>query len=107
MVQSKTGNETGTKTHLSNLTKTYSPKAQDLYSTTRNSRQTVFAWRSKINSSELQNIQRHCQKPMEKLGYSMIENLTEKDNPNFTILVKSAEEIFKMLMLNRQNVKLG
>ncbi len=89
----KTGNETATQISLTNAP---SPPAgyQHPYGTHRDSRQTVFAWKSKIDFSDLQNIQTNCYKPMEKLGYNLIGNLADTDNPNFKILVKSAEEIF-------------
>jgi hypothetical protein len=38
---------------------------------------------------------------MEKLGYNPIGNLTERDDPDFRVLVKSAEDV-SMLNLNRE-----
>ncbi len=86
-------NETATELRPTNAP---APSAayQHPYGTNRESRQTVFAWKSKIDFSDLQNIQVNCHKPMEKLGYNLIENPAEKDNPNFKILIKSAEESF-------------
>ncbi len=99
---SETGTETDTEPSPTDATTTPSATStENPYSTSRDSRQTAFAWKSKIDFSYLQHIQDLCYKPMEKLGYNPIGNLTERDDPDFRVLVKSAEDV-SMLKLNRE-----
>ena len=97
----ETGNQTASEASLTN-SKTLTIRAQDPFGTYQDSRQTVFAWKSRIDFSDLQNIQNLCKKPMEKLRYNLIENLTEKENPNFKILIRRD---FLILMLNWEKRK--
>ena len=48
---------------------------QNPYSTKRNSKVTVFAWRQKIKPDEVEEIQNSCSKPMEDLGYNLFRDI--------------------------------
>ena len=52
-----------------------------------------MAWKSKIDFEYLQRVQSACYKPMEKLGYRLISSQQERDDPDFDVLEKSAQEI--------------
>jgi hypothetical protein len=69
------------------------PNTENPYSTSRNSKLTAFAWKSKIDFQYLQHIQSLCYKPMEKLGYNLIKEQKERDDLEFQVLSKSARDI--------------
>ena len=72
------------------------------YSTNRNSKQTATAWKSKIDFKYLQRVQSACFKPMEKLGYRLINSQDERDDPDFDVLEKSGQEV-SLLNLDRES----
>ena len=47
------------------------------FSTFRDSNSTVFAWKCSLEWSSIAEIQQYCQKPMEQLGYKIIEEEPE------------------------------
>jgi hypothetical protein len=53
---------------------TVEPITEDPYSTSRNSKATAFAWKSKIDFDYMKNIQENCKEPMLKLGYNLINS---------------------------------
>ena len=75
---------------------TPTPNTENPYSTSRNSKLTAFAWKSKIDLQYLQHIQGLCFKPMEKLGYNLIKDQTERDDQEFQVLNKSAMDIMQL-----------
>jgi hypothetical protein len=77
----------------SEVTTTPGPNTENPYSTSRNSKLTTFAWKSKIDLQYLFRIQDLCYKPMQKLGYNLIQDQVERDNPDFQVLGKTAQEI--------------
>ena len=75
---------------------TPTPNTENPYSTSRNSKLTAFAWKSKIDLQYLQHIQGLCFKPMEKLGYNLIKDQMERDDQEFQVLNKSAMDIMQL-----------
>ena len=58
-----------------------------LYSTKKNSKETVFAWRQTIPPSDVEKIQNVCSKTMEELGYISLSNIEkELKNKDFSVL---------------------
>eukprot|EP00095_Tigriopus_kingsejongensis_P001704 maker-scaffold802_size95064-snap-gene-0.15 protein:Tk01704 transcript:maker-scaffold802_size95064-snap-gene-0.15-mRNA-1 annotation:"carbohydrate sulfotransferase 1" len=69
-------------------------KGANPYGTHRDSKSTAFAWRSKMDIGYIKHIQNFCEAPMKTMGYNLIQNVEERDNPDFPILVKTAEELW-------------
>ena len=70
------------------------PKS-DAYSTSKNSKATVFKWKKKMKSKDILKVQRVCKKPMRMLGYNPMPNIIENRNDdNFPLLVKTSEELW-------------
>ena len=89
--------ESSDTTHpASEVTTTPGPNTENPYSTSRNSKLTTFAWKSKIDLQYLLRVQDLCYKPMQKLGYNLIRDQEERDNPDFSVLGKSAQEISEL-----------
>jgi hypothetical protein len=80
---------------------TVAPNTENPYSTSRNSRATAFAWKSKIDFEYLQHVQRHCAAPMQKLGYRLIGSRQERDDPDFQILEKTPGDISEFKLESR------
>ena len=53
-------------------------KKENPYSTKRDSKVTVFAWRQKIKPSEVEEIQSVCSETMEKLGYKTFDDISQE-----------------------------
>ena len=67
----------------------------DAYSTSKNSKATVFKWKKKMKSKDILKVQRVCKKPMRMLGYNPMPNIIENRNDdNFPLLVKTSEELW-------------
>ena len=65
------------------------------WSTVRNSKTRIFLWKKQMEDADIINIQNICKEPMEILGYNPMTNVDEnKNDENFTIIVKSAQEIW-------------
>ena len=65
------------------------------YSTSRNSKATAFKWKKKMKSKDILKVQRVCKKPMRMLGYNPMPNIIEnKNDDNFPLIVKTAEELW-------------
>ena len=65
------------------------------YGTTRNSKSTAFRWKKKMKYKDISKVQKVCKKPMRMLGYNPMTNIVgNRDDDDFPILVKSAQEIW-------------
>ena len=65
------------------------------YSTRRDSKYTAFKWTKLLKSEEISGIQKVCSDPMKTLGYNIMQNIpVDKRNKEFSILVKSAQELW-------------
>ena len=68
-------------------------KKENPYSTTRNSKVTVFAWRQKIKPSEVEEIQSVCRKAMESLGYEAFSNIEDELKDDGIIVLKPLSSV--------------
>ena len=65
------------------------------YSTKRDSKYTAFKWTKLLKTKEISRIQNVCSNPMKILGYNIMQNIrVDKRNKDFSILVKSAQELW-------------
>ena len=65
------------------------------YSTRRDSKYTAFKWTKLLKTREISRIQKVCSDPMKTLGYNIMKNIrVDKRNKDFSILVKSAQELW-------------
>ena len=65
------------------------------YSTRRDSKYTAFKWTKLLKTREISRIQKVCSDPMKTLGYNIMQNIrVDKRNKDFSILVKSAQELW-------------
>ena len=65
------------------------------YSTSRNSKATAFNWKKIMKSENIQNVQRVCEKPMQMLGYNLMQNIPEnRYRDDFPLIVKSSKQIW-------------
>ncbi len=76
--------------HSMNMSKSSKP-----HSTFRDSKLNAFAWKSGIDHQMVQDIQEVCHKPMKKLGYNLVQDQGDLDDPDFPLLIKSAQDISK------------
>ena len=70
------------------------------YGTFRVSKTTAFAWREKVDINYIQRIQSECAAPMRTLGYNDVRNATERDNFEFPVVGKTADEVWPFLDRN-------
>ena len=67
----------------------------DPYSTKRDSKYTAFKWTKLLKTRDISRIQKVCSDPMKTLGYNIMQNIpVDKRNKEFSILVKSAQELW-------------
>ena len=65
------------------------------YGTKRDSKYTAFKWTKLLKTKEISRIQNVCSDPMKILGYNIMQNIrVDKRNKDFSILVKSAQELW-------------
>ena len=65
------------------------------YSTRRDSKYTAFKWTKLLKPREISRIQKVCSDPLKTLGYNIMKNIrVDKRNKDFSILVKSAQELW-------------
>ena len=65
------------------------------YSTSRNSKATAVNWKKTMKSENIQNVQRVCEKPMQMLGYNLMQNIPEnRYRDDFPLIVKSSKQIW-------------
>ncbi|XP_059093759.1 carbohydrate sulfotransferase 1-like [Tigriopus californicus] len=64
------------------------------YGTYRDSKTTAFAWRKKMDINYIHHIQTNCKAPMDKAGYHLIETSEQRDDPDFPVISKTAEEVW-------------
>lgn len=54
----------------------------------------VFAWKPTMDINYVHRIQRLCQRPMSDLGYAAIPTASERDDPDFPVVVKTRHEVW-------------
>lgn len=72
----------------------------DPYGTIRDSKTTAFAWRTKMDINYINRIQKFCDVPMTKAGYRLIDNVEQRDDPDFHVISKTAEEVWPWERVN-------
>ena len=56
----------------------------------------MFSWRSRMDASYLNHVQRLCRSPMDELGYLPLQGARERDDPGVPVVGKTREEVFPM-----------
>ena len=65
------------------------------YSTSRNSKETAFNWKTTMKSEDIEKVQTVCKEPMQMLGYNLMHNISDNRYwDDFPLIVRSTKQIW-------------
>ena len=63
------------------------------YTTSRNSSQTAFKWKSELPLNEIKKVQDMCSEEMVRFGYNLIKDQADLDNGTFQLINKKFDHM--------------